>query len=189
MRQARRLRHSVAVQRDFLKGGAMKLSRQQLTERLKDIRLLCLDVDGVMTDGGLYYTDDGHQMRKFNVKDGVGIKAVMAAGVELAIITASATDVITKRAQDLGVKHVFPSVDDKLETLRGLCDTLGIGLGDVAHMGDDSNDMVVLQAVGLALTVSDAVDEVLEIADYVTDKVGGRGAVREIADMVVASRS
>ncbi|MHA1598086.1 MAG: KdsC family phosphatase [Alphaproteobacteria bacterium] len=167
----------------------MTLSKEHLTERLKDIRLLSLDVDGVMTDGGLYYTDDGQQMRKFNVKDGVGIKAVMAAGVKLCIITASATDVISKRAADLGVKHVFPAVEDKLTTLQGLCDELGIDLGEVAHMGDDSNDLVVLDAVGLALTVSDAVDEVLDIADYVTDKPGGRGAVREIADLVVASRN
>lgn len=166
----------------------MKLSRQQLTDRLKDIRLLSLDVDGVLTDGGLYYTDDGHQMRKFNVKDGVGIKAVMAAGVQIAIITASTTDVISKRAADLGVTHVFPGVGDKLQTLQGLCGELAIDMNDVAHMGDDSNDLSVLEVVGLALTVADAVDEVLDIAHYITDKPGGRGAVREIADLVVASR-
>jgi len=170
-------------------GGAMKLSRQQLTDRLKDIRMLSLDVDGVLTDGGLYYTDDGHQMRKFNVKDGVGIKAVMAAGVDIAIITASATDVISKRAADLGVTHVFPGVEDKMQTLQGLCGELGVDLQDVAHMGDDSNDLCVLEAVGLALTVSDAIDEVLDAADYVTDKPGGRGSVREICDLVVASRN
>jgi len=166
-----------------------KLSTEELSSRLSGIRLWCLDVDGVLTDGGLYYTDDGHQLRKFNVKDGVAIKRAMAAGVEIAIITASSADVITKRAADLGVKHVFPGVEDKLVTLNDLCEKLDIPLGLVAHMGDDLNDLPVLQAVGLPMTVADAVPEVIESVAYVTSAGGGKGAVREISDLLVTSKT
>lgn len=165
------------------------MTSEELQERLKTIKMLSLDVDGVLTDGGLYYTDDGHQMRKFNVKDGMGIVAAMAAGVEVCIITASKADVITKRARDLGVTHVFAGTEDKLQTLTMLCDMLSIDIGDVAHMGDDVNDLPALEAVGLSLTVADAVGDVLQVADYVTTRDGGRGAVREICDLLVATRN
>lgn len=165
-----------------------KLGKKQLGEKLAGIELLSLDVDGVLTDGGLYYTDDGHQLRKFNVKDGEGIKRAMQAGVEVTIITASKADVITKRAADLGVKHVFPGVDEKLSTLEGLCTQLGIGLDKVAHIGDDLNDLPLLNAVGLSLTVADAMPDVIECVAYVTDKPGGCGAVREIIDIMVAAK-
>ncbi len=166
-----------------------KLTKEQLGKRLARVELLSLDVDGVLTDGGLYYTDDGHQFRKFNVKDGEGIKRAMQAGIQVTIITASKADVITKRAADLGVKHVFPGVDEKLSTLEGLCAELGIGLDRVAHIGDDLNDLPLLNAVGLALTVADAMPDVIERAAYVTDKPGGRGAVREIIDLMVAAKN
>ena len=165
------------------------MTREELQERLKTIKLLSLDVDGVLTNGGLYYTDDGHQMRKFNVKDGMGIVAAMAAGVEVCIITASKADVITKRAQDLGVTHIFPGVEDKLQTLSGLCAELAINLSEVAHIGDDVNDLPVLEAVGLPMTVADGVSEVLQVAQHVTDKEGGKGAVREICDLLVSTRN
>jgi 3-deoxy-D-manno-octulosonate 8-phosphate phosphatase (KDO 8-P phosphatase) len=165
------------------------MTREDLLERLKTIKLLSLDVDGVLTDGGLYYTDDGHQMRKFNVKDGMGIVAVMAAGVEVCIITASKADVITKRAQDLGVTHVFPGVEDKLQTLAGLCADLAIDLSEVIHIGDDVNDLPVLAAVGLPITVADGVSEVMRVAQHVTTRDGGKGAVREICDLLVSTRN
>jgi 3-deoxy-D-manno-octulosonate 8-phosphate phosphatase (KDO 8-P phosphatase) len=164
------------------------MTRKELLKRLKTIKMLSLDVDGILTDGGLYYTDDGHQMRKFNVKDGMGIVAAMAAGVEVCIITASKADAIRQRARDLGVTHVFAGTDDKLQTLTMLCDMLSLNIKDVAHMGDDVNDMPVLETVGLGITVADGVAEVLKMADYVTEKGGGKGAVREICDLLVAGR-
>lgn len=165
------------------------MDREELRNELKTIKLLSLDVDGVLTDGGLYYTDDGHQMRKFNVKDGMGIVAALAAGVEVCIITASKADVIIKRARDLGVTHVFAAVQDKMQTLNMLCDMLSIDLNDVAHIGDDVNDLPVLEAVGLPITVADGVLEVQQVVAYVTQREGGKGAVREICDLLVAAKT
>ena len=168
---------------------ADRLSRDDLIQRLKGVRLLSLDVDGVLTDGSLYYAEDGSQLRKFNVKDGMGMKAVRKAGVEVAIITASKTAAIHHRGEVLGIPHVFVGVDDKLTTLNGLCATLGIGLDAVVHIGDDVNDLPVLRAVGLPITVADAVDPVLDVARYVTTRKGGEGAVREICDLIGRART
>lgn len=165
-----------------------KLTRDALVERLKGIRLLSLDVDGVLTDGGLYYADDGSQMRKFNVKDGMGMKRARKAGVELAIISASETPSIRHRGTVLGLDHVHVGVEDKLGTLNAVCARLNIGLDQVAHIGDDLNDIPVLEIIGLPMTVSDAIPEVLEIAAYVTAKKGGDGAVREICDLIVEAK-
>lgn len=165
-----------------------KLARSALIERLARVRLLTLDVDGVLTDGGLYFGDDGRQWRKFNVKDGLGIKLAMTAGIEVALITASDTGAIHDRARMLGLRHVFVGVDDKLAAVRSIAGDLGIGLDAVAHMGDDLNDLPVLAAVGLPLTVADAVDAVIAAAAYVTERRGGEGAVREICYLLVATR-
>jgi len=164
-----------------------KLDRSTLIERLKRVRLLTLDVDGVLTDGGLYLDDRGHQLRKFNVKDGMGMQRALAAGVEVALITASDTDAIRHRARILGIRHALVGVDDKLSALRPLCNNLGIDMTEVAHMGDDLNDLPVLAAVGLPLTVADAVSEVLAAVAFVTERPGGGGAVREICDLIVAA--
>ena len=165
-----------------------RLTTEALRERLKTIKLLTLDVDGVLTDGGLYYADDGSQLRKFNVKDGMGMKLAREAGVEIAIITASHAPAIQHRGDGLGIPHVFVGVEHKLSALTTLCADLDISLEDVAHIGDDVNDLPVLCVVGVALTVADAVDEVLETAIYATTRNGGAGAVREICDLIVQGR-
>ncbi len=167
----------------------VKLNEGELQQRLRRIKLLSLDVDGVMTDGGLYYTDEGVQFRKFNVKDGLGIKRVLKAGVEVCIISASAQVSTLERAQHLGIPHVYIGVEDKLETLRRLVDTLGVDLQEVAHVGDDLTDVAVMMQIGLPLTVADAVDEALEAAHYVTQRPGGAGAVREICDFLLRARN
>lgn len=165
-----------------------RLSKDQLLDRLSSLKVLSLDVDGVLTDGGLYYADDGSQMRKFNVKDGMGMKRAGQAGVEVCIITASKTPSIHHRGEALGLKYVFVGREDKLTALQSVCDDLGVTMDQVAHVGDDLNDIPVLKAVGLALTVNDAIEEVLAIADYVTSKNGGDGAVRELTDLIVKAK-
>lgn len=159
-----------------------------LLKRLGRVRLLSVDVDGVLTDGGLYYTEDGRLLRKFNVKDGMGMKRLREAGVEVAMISAGTGPTILERGRDLGLEHVFSGVEDKLATLSGLCRRLGITLAEVAHVGDDLNDVPVLNAVGCPLTVADAVPEARDAAVFATAKGGGEGAVREICDLLIEAR-
>lgn len=168
--------------------SAPRLSLPALSRRLRTIRLLSLDVDGILTDGGLYFADDGLTLRKFNVKDGLGIRRALDVGVIVAVISAGGQDAIRRRMESLGIPHIFSGVADKRETLVALCGKLGIDLAEVAHMGDDLNDLPVMEAAGLAITVPDAVAEVRERAAYVTALGGGAGAVREICDLLVAAR-
>jgi len=166
-----------------------KLTRAELVDHLKNIKLFSLDVDGVLTDGGLYYAEDGSEFRRFNVKDGMGIKMAQAAGIEFAIISASITPAIEHRAKRLGIDHVHIGCKSKIETLKGICDQLGIAMDAVVHMGDDMNDLPVFQAVGLALAPADAVGAVKNAANYVAETPGGQGCVREICDLAVTARN
>ncbi len=166
-----------------------KLTPHETELRLANIKLLSLDVDGVMTDGGLYYTDEGVQFRKFNVKDGLGIKLAIKAGVEVCIISASKQVSTLTRAEHLGIQHVRIGAEDKLAALSEITQQLGIDLHEVAHVGDDLTDVALMAHVGLPITVADGVDEALSAARFVTTKPGGAGAVREICDMLVRGRS
>ena len=169
-------------------GASRERSDAEVLRKLAGVRLLSLDVDGVMTDGGLYYTDDGRISRKYNVKDGVGIKRAMDAGIQIVIISAGVSGSVPERAETLGIKHVFTGVEDKRAVLEALCDELGIGLDEVAHMGDDLNDVPLLQAVGCPIAVADAQPEAWDAALIITEQNGGNGAIREICDILVKSR-
>lgn len=160
-----------------------------LTSQLRSVRLLSLDTDGVLTDGGLYYTALGEELRKFNVKDGLGIKLVMETGVTVTILTASKTEAIAHRARVLGIEHVYLATEDKIAKLMVLAEELGISLDEVAHVGDDSNDLPVMEVVGCPMTVADATEAAKSAARYVTKLKGGEGAVREICDMIVAAKA
>lgn len=166
-----------------------KLTAAALKQRLGSIRFLSLDVDGVLTDGGLYYGDNGTVARKFNVQDGVGIKRVLALGIEVAFVSAGTTQSIHLRARTLGVRHVLSGVTDKHAEVEKLCRKLGVPLAAVAHVGDDLNDLPLLKAVGLALTVPNAVPEARAFAHYVTRRPGGEGAVREVCDLLAAGEN
>ena len=165
-----------------------KLTTRELELRLGEIKLFSLDVDGVMTDGGLYYTDEGTQFRKFNVRDGLGIVLALKAGVEMCIISASKQVSTLTRAEHLGIKNVSIGAEDKLAALNEITAKLGIDLHEVAHVGDDLTDVALMAHVGLPLTVADAVPEALAAARYVTTKPGGAGAVRELCDLLVSGR-
>ena len=152
------------------------------------IRLVSLDCDGVMTDGRLYYGEDGGQFRVFHVRDGVGIKMLMDAGIVVAFVSGGTTAAIDRRARDLGVGYCLTGVVDKLAALRDLCGGLGIGLDAVSHVGDDLNDLPVLARVALPAAVRDAVPAVREAARIVTARPGGDGAVREFAERLLDAR-
>lgn len=161
---------------------------EDVRRRLQRVRLLSLDVDGTLTDGSLHYDPDGRVLRTFNVRDGVGMQRLMAAGIELALISAGRAGAIQHRADHLGVTHVHTSVHDKLETLGDVARQLGLGLDEVGHVGDDLNDVAVLEAVGAPITVADGVEAAKRAACYVTERDGGKGAVREVADLLLALR-
>lgn len=156
----------------------------ELRSRLLQVKLLALDVDGVLTDGGLYYTESGEEMKRFNIKDGQGIKVLLQSGIEVAIITAKSSLSTLHRAKDLGIIHTYLGVEDKLSTLTKLCEKLGLSLSQVAYIGDDINDLAVMKAVGCPLTVADAISKNKDCALYVTKLSGGQGAVREICDIL-----
>lgn len=152
------------------------------------VRLLALDVDGVLTDGGLYFSAEGVELKRFDVKDGFGLQRLMESGVQIAIVSAGRAEVTRHRARVLGITHVLVEVADKLLALKGLCRELGLGLDLVAYAGDDLNDLPVLRAVGVSFAVADAIATVRATAAYVTQATGGRGAVREICDLLLAAR-
>ncbi len=162
-----------------------ELLDSKIKEHISQIKLLALDVDGVLTDGGLYYTESGEELKKFNIKDGQGIKLVIQAGIEVAIISANNSAATLHRAKKLGIQYVFVGVKDKLTVLKQLCEELSIPIAQVAYVGDDLNDLPILKSVGCPLTVADAIPENQAVAIYVTKLAGGQGAIREICNLLL----
>ena len=148
------------------------------------IRLLALDVDGVMTDGTILYTERGEEMKAFNTHDGLGMKYLRKAGVEIVVISGRQSKALERRLDDLGIRRRRLKCVDKTAALLDICDELGISLDECAFMGDDLIDMDVMRQVGYALAPANAVQEVKDLAGWVADKEGGRGAVREACDHI-----
>ncbi|MBI4949601.1 MAG: HAD hydrolase family protein [Deltaproteobacteria bacterium] len=165
------------------------LDENKLHEKLKKIKLVIFDCDGVLTDGRIIYNDEGQETKVFDVRDGHGIKLMARGGIESAILTARESKTVVHRAANLGIELVFQGMKDKLAGLEEILKTRPFKLDEIAYVGDDIIDLPVLKRVGLALTVADAVDEVKERADYVTSKPGGRGAVRELAELILKAQS
>ncbi len=166
-----------------------EITQSDLRLLLSQVKLLALDVDGVLTDGGLYYSTSGEELKKFNVKDGLGIKLVMQAGIEVAIISASDSAATLHRAKKLGIKRVFVGMENKLPTLKQICEELNFSLAQVAYIGDDLTDLPILQSVGCPITVADAIAENKAQAVYVTELPGGQGCVREVCDRLLQIHS
>jgi 3-deoxy-D-manno-octulosonate 8-phosphate phosphatase (KDO 8-P phosphatase) len=160
----------------------------QLRERARAIRLLVLDVDGVLTDGRLYYGGDGAELKAFHIQDGLGLKMLRAGGIEVAIITGRDSRAVELRARDLGVPHLFQGVEDKLVVFERLLEGLNLSADAAAAMGDDLPDLPVLRRCGLAATVPEAPAVVRSHAHYVTRKAGGAGAVREVCELLLSGQ-
>lgn len=156
--------------------------------RARRVRLLTCDVDGVLTDGRIYVDDHGDETKAFSALDGVGINLLRRAGIEVAWITGSDAPAVTHRARRLGVAHVLLDVADKLAAWQDLRARLGLAPDDCAHIGDDLPDVPVFQACGFAVTVPHAPATVREHAHYVTAREGGQGAVRELAELILAAQ-
>ncbi len=157
--------------------------------RLAGIRLAAFDIDGVFTDGRLYLSDDGIESKAFHTQDGFGIRRLLDAGVEVAVISGRKSGAVERRMEELGVRHVVQGCRDKVGALDRLAAELGLTAADCAYAGDDEPDLPLLQHVGYSIAVANAVQTVRETCDYTTRARGGFGAVREVCELILAARS
>lgn len=157
-------------------------------DKAKDVKLVILDVDGVMTDGRIVIDDNGLEQRNFDIKDGFGVVALQMTGVEVAIITSKKSGSVRHRAEELKIKRFHEGIRKKTEPYEQILAEMGIGDAQVAYVGDDLVDLAMMKRVGLPIAVADAVDEVREAAAYVTRARGGHGAVREAAEMILKAQ-
>jgi 3-deoxy-D-manno-octulosonate 8-phosphate phosphatase (KDO 8-P phosphatase) len=157
----------------------------ELRERAARVRLAIFDVDGVLTDGRLWYAEDGHELKAFHVHDGLGLKCLRASGIEVAIITSRISHLVARRMAELGVVHVYQGQEDKRVCFEQLLHALQIEAGQCAYTGDDLPDLAVMRQVGLAIAVANAHFSIRECAHWTTRKEGGMGAVREVCDLLL----
>jgi 3-deoxy-D-manno-octulosonate 8-phosphate phosphatase (KDO 8-P phosphatase) len=164
----------------------------EIISRARGIKLLLLDCDGVLTDGGLYYTFDGKRVlegvKVFHIHDGQGLKLAREAGLKLGIISGRVSPALTARARELQIDHLHQGIDDKLSVCEQIKIAEGFADDQIAYIGDDLPDLPVMRRVGLAIAVADAVDEIRECAHFVTNKPGGRGAVREAIELILKAQ-
>jgi len=178
---------SPALAGDLSHASAGEVTR--LIERARRVRLLVLDVDGVMTDGRLHITAQGEETKVFHVRDGSGIVAVQRAGIPVAIISGRDSAAVTRRASELGIRHVFQGIADKRAALDALLAQLGLTADALACVGDDTPDVPMLERAALAVAVADAHPTARAAAHWITPSPGGHGAVREVCDLLLSARA
>ncbi len=154
-------------------------------EKFIKIRLLLLDVDGVLTDGSIILGESNQEAKIFNIKDGLGIKLAQAGGIEIGIITGRTSEAVSRRAAELSIKILYQGQPDKLNAYDQIKNELGLSDDQIAFIGDDLNDLKLIQKAGFGCTVKDACDEVKAKAEYITNHSGGKGAVREIVEVIL----
>jgi 3-deoxy-D-manno-octulosonate 8-phosphate phosphatase (KDO 8-P phosphatase) len=164
----------------------------EIISRARQIKLLLLDCDGVLTDGGLHYTFDGKRVMEgakvFHIHDGQGLKLAREAGLKLGVISGRVSPALTARARDLQIDRLHQGIDDKLTVYEQIKTDEGLTDAQIAYVGDDLPDLPVMRRVGLAVAVADAVEEVRECAHFVTKKPGGRGAAREVVELLLKAQ-
>ena len=165
-----------------------ELSAESLTASLQKIKLLALDVDGVLTDGSIYISPAGEVFKGFNAKDGMGISCALRSGLQIAVITGRQSPIVERRCEELGITLLQQGVKDKRLALQQMAQKLGLVREEIAYMGDDLNDIPAFKASGLNLVPADAAIEVMAVADIITKASGGRGAVREAITMILAAQ-
>ena len=149
------------------------------------IKLVLLDVDGTLTDGGIYRGNNGEELKRFNVKDGYAIVNAQKLGIEFGIITGRKSELVEIRAKELKIKYLYQGISEKTVILEEIMKKDGLSKVEIAYMGDDLNDLLIMKQVGLSGTPKDAVDEVIQVADFVSKKNGGSGAVREFIEHIL----
>ncbi len=161
---------------------------EELLLKAKSIQLAIFDVDGVLSDGRLYFDAQGVESKSFHVRDGFGLKRLLANGIELAIITGRQSKIVSDRMSSLGIQHVFQGVEDKLSCFRHLLSTLNLKQNQACYTGDDLFDLPILSRVGLSCTVADGHPEVKKYTDFTTPHAGGRGAARDLCDLILFAK-
>ena len=159
--------------------------KKQLENKLKKIKLVITDVDGVLTDGGMYYTKDGDIMKRFHARDGMGITLLRNIGIYTIILTKEQTVMVKKWSKKMKVKQLLDGVKNKELELNKICKQNNVVSNEIAYIGDDVNDQKLLEKVGLAVTPNDGIVQLKQISDYVCLKNGGNGAFRELADLIL----
>ncbi|ADL13668.1 KdsC family phosphatase [Acetohalobium arabaticum] len=162
-----------------------EITKDNLKAKAERIKLFIMDVDGVLTDGRIILGEGGQELKFFHVQDGAGIKLAQRAGIKTAIITGRSSQAVTRRAEELDIGDVYQGIADKAAVLEELLDKHGLSLDEAAYIGDDLTDLSILSRVGLSLTVANGVAEVKEEADYITESLGGAGAIREAIELVL----
>jgi 3-deoxy-D-manno-octulosonate 8-phosphate phosphatase (KDO 8-P phosphatase) len=162
--------------------------RRKLLEKLRKIRVAMFDVDGVLTDGCIIFTNQGDELKNFYVRDGYGLVEVARKGIELVVMTGRSSALVERRAQDIGFHHIFQGVLDKKKKFEEFCKTNSVAPDEVLFMGDDIPDLAVMKEVGVAVCPENAVREVKKIATFVTQHAGGHGAVREVTDLLLEAK-
>jgi len=165
------------------------VQRKIALEKARDIQLLLLDVDGVLTDGTLLYCGNGEEGKSFNTQDGFGLRLLMEAGIEVGVITARQSEVVARRAGELKMRHIYQGVGNKNEAFKEVMRVTRLKPYQIAYMGDDWLDLVLLQQVGLALVPANGAREVKEIAHFITERCGGAGAVRDACDLLIEGKN
>jgi 3-deoxy-D-manno-octulosonate 8-phosphate phosphatase (KDO 8-P phosphatase) len=163
------------------------MKKEKLIQKASKIKLVITDSDGVLTDGGVYYSADGEMMKRFSIRDGMGIERLRKlANIETAIVTGELSGSVKKRAEKLSITELHLGIKNKIETLKEISARLKLKPEQVAYIGDDTNDLEVMKNVGLSACPNDAISFVKKIADYVCDQKGGHGAFRELAELIIS---
>jgi 3-deoxy-D-manno-octulosonate 8-phosphate phosphatase (KDO 8-P phosphatase) len=161
------------------------MAAKPAVKNLKHIKLLLLDVDGVMTDGGIYYSNSGDEMKRFNTQDGYGIVKFQRTGLQIGIITGRVSKIVERRAKELGITEVYQNFENKIEAYESIKKKFTLTDANIAYIGDDEFDLAVLKCVGFSAAPSDAVPIVKKHVHYVCKQSGGNGAVREVIDLIL----
>ncbi|MDH3354293.1 MAG: 3-deoxy-manno-octulosonate-8-phosphatase KdsC [Chromatiales bacterium] len=159
-----------------------------ILKKSAQIKLVIFDVDGVLTDGSLFIGDDGQEYKAFNSKDGLGMKLLQRSGVAVGIITARQSNVVKLRMESLGIEHLYQGQQEKLPAFEQLLEKLSLDAHEVAYVGDDFIDLPIMIRCGLAIAVADSHERVIEQAHWVTERNGGRGAAREVCELIMAGQ-
>lgn len=167
----------------------MNSKNKELNSILQKIKIVLTDVDGVLTDCGMYYTETGLWMKKFNVRDGMGSSLLRKAGYKVGIITTDKTDIAKVRGEWLNLDYIFYGIDDKKKILEQICLKEKVDFENVSFIGDDVNDLTILESVGFSAAPKDAMAEIKNIVDYVCSKKGGEGAFREYANLILSAKN